>query len=71
MSSEAHHDVSGLPTILRGGAEDLANAVRERDQWNLKIVQAQHAVRALSAMGAECRDMLGEKNNGGVREKFF
>lgn len=29
---------------------DLADAIQKRDAWNLRIVQAQNAVRSLSAM---------------------
>ena len=35
---------------LESARRDLAMAIRSRDEWNLKIVQAQNAVRSLSAM---------------------
>jgi hypothetical protein len=35
---------------LERARRDLANAIQHRDFWNLKIVQAQNAVRSLSAM---------------------
>jgi hypothetical protein len=35
---------------LESARRDLANAIRQRDAWNLKIVQAQYAIRSLSAM---------------------
>ncbi|SRR6266436_4579292 len=35
---------------LEQARRDLANAITQRDAWNLRIVQAQNAVRSLSAM---------------------
>jgi len=35
---------------LERARRDLANAIQQRDIWNLRIVQAQNAVRSMSAM---------------------
>lgn len=37
---------------LERARRDLAHAIQQRDHWNLKIVQAQNAVRSMSAMVA-------------------
>lgn len=37
---------------LERARHDLAHAIQQRDSWNLKIVQAQNAVRSMSAMVA-------------------
>jgi len=37
---------------LEQARRDLAHAIQQRDFWNLKIVQAQNAVRSMAAMAA-------------------
>lgn len=44
------HRVGLYRNALEKARRDLAFAIAERDQWNLKIVKAQNAVRSMAAM---------------------